>query len=566
MKKKIIIASVLIALSVILVFVMPNLFKKSLKDSLASVLNVKKENLILNLPPSPSRFPGSILLPYDDSYLIYSLNDSLDQNLIRGKKFSIDAKVENFESIKSIPKSGIMKTVFANEQNFEVNIVIHNGQILEIPIKLLKEYVNGNTDIKVGANEKRNAIILHRAYQGIISYVVKAKNEKAIELITQLNDQAVELSKRNPEFSVDAKITDDKQITFKISDPIIIAFEALSVDFVATNLSSELVEPVFTPITFNELEKIRISNVKKESAKQEKKSWGLVTIGSGHFDYLSTINVPEAIDGVNAVSNVLKSYSPSFHKNLVSTEENTLSDDEIVEWTIGLTMEMLNDPVDYLVIYYAGHGLSLPNGEITLLQGNLKKDYAETALDNLDTAVAHPDDGNLLVQTLYDSFDITGIPFTILLDACYPSEEMQNALKKVSMTLGSVDGSNLLYFGDKALITTEMSEISDVLWNIGNRFEYRTSTNPIIFSSKPGAKAVFVSNPVNYYGNKLPPIAARISKYFQFNVPSNRMSLGQLISNTIDFKSGIGEVSLSGTISWSDLDNMNTSLEDIYSK
>ncbi|MEE1963091.1 hypothetical protein V1387_10385 [Allomuricauda taeanensis] len=565
-KKKIIITIILFSLAIAAVFIIPLFFKKDLKEALADIFNTDKDNLILNLPPSPSRFPGTILLPHGDSYLVHSLNTGNDENLVMGEKFSVSAVVDDFKSIKSTVSSGFLDGVFSNRQHFEMSVEIKDGQILELPIPLLKEYVQNTTSVKKTLDKRQIPVILNRAYKGVVTYFVSAIDKKGAEILAEIENEAGEITKSVPSLSIEGFSKTDKKISFQINEPIIIAFEALSIDFVMNNLATDPGEIKFNQIHSEELYTLAEENGKSINHLQNKTSWGLVTIGSGHYKYLATYDIPEAVYSAEKVSEVMGKYNPKFSKQLLSNENDVLTDDKILDWTIQLHMELLENPVDYLIVYYSGHGLSLPNGEMTLPQGNLQKDFAETALKNMTPTAASPSDGYILAETLYDSFDVMGIPFTLLLDACYENEEMQDALLKVSMTLGDKDGSNLLYHGDEALITNEMGKLGNALYDIGQRFDYRKRSNPVIFSSKPGTVSNLENNPESYFEYRLAPIAARLARYHQFNTPSDPIPLNKLISNITDLKSGIGEISLEGTTTWSDLDVLNNALDSNYSK
>ncbi len=564
MNKKILISVLVIVVLCLGVFLIPPLFQKDLKESLADILNIESKKLILNLPPSPSRYPGSILLPYDKSYLVFTLNDSLDKNLERGKKFNINAKLKNSQFVNGNTSSGIMEGIFSNKQHFEILVEIKNGQIIELPIKHLKEYIKNHPEVLNALNKRQQPIILNRSYLGVLTYNIVAKDKKGAEILSEFEKNAEELQKRIPEIKINSDFSNNNKISFSLTEPIIIAYEAMLVSYIVDNLSNEDLQIRLATIIEDDIIDLKSSNSKIDLPRTNNKNWGLITIGSGHFENFATLDVPEAVHSASTVKKILENYDPKFIKSLISSENDIVTDDKLLDWTIDLNIELQENPVDYLVIYYAGHALTLPNGEMSLLQGNLKKDFVETAIENMDEKIANPNDGHLLVRTLYDSFEMTGIPFTIILDACSPNEEMEQALQNVNMLLGSKDGSNLMYIGDEPLITDEMSKISNVLSEIGNRFEYRTTTNPIIFSSKPGAKALFQNDPNSYYDLRLAPLAARLSRYSQFNLPSEPLSLDELLRMTVDY-SGVGEVSLSGTITWSNLELMNEKLENVTS-
>lgn len=562
-KNIIIVTGIFFLLAIIFVFVIPP-NQKDLREALADILNTDEKNLILNLPPSPSRFPGSILLPHGNSYLIHSLNDDSDGNLIIGEKFTVSAVVDDFQSMKSTIPSGFLRGVFSNNQHFEMAVEIRDGRILELSMPFLKEYVQNSEAVDNALNSKQIPVILNRAYQGYVTYFISAKDKKGAEVLAEIESESKEISKSIPGLTINGLSTTDKKISFEIDKPIIIAFEVLGIDYVMNNFSGDSGEFILSEMNTDELLAVAEKNSKQIESVQKPTNWGLVTIGSGHYQYLAKKDIPEAVYSAKKVNEILSHYNPTFSKQLLSSENDVLTDDEILKWTIDLNMELLENPVDYLIVYYSGHGLSLPNGEMTLPQGNLQKNFAESAIENMTPRTASPGDGYILAETLYNSFDIMGIPFTLLLDVCYDNQEMQEALKRVSMTLSDRDGSNLLYHGEKDLITSEMSHIGNALYDIGQRFEYRTQSNPIIFSAKPGTVSNVENSPESYFEYRIAPIAARLARYYQYNTPSDPISLNQLISNITDLKSGIGEINLEGTTTWSNLDTLNTLLDSNF--
>lgn len=229
-------------------------------------------------------------------------------------------------------------------------------------------------------------------------------------------------------------------------------------------------------------------------------------------------------------------------------------------------MKMLSQPVDYLLVYYTGHGLSLPNGELMLLMGNTKKNYAEKGAEILSSNTNSADDGLISVGSLYNALAMTTVPFTLIVEACYPNKEMQNALNRVSMLLGTRDGSVLLYDGDQDLVTDEVSHLKKIIDKIHIRFPYRFEDNVLIFARNPGMTAEFERNPTNFYGYTIPPLAAKFLRYSQYAPSSQQgLSLADVLITNIDSKSGIGEISLSGTVSFSDLRELNDKLSDVFS-
>lgn len=556
-KKSIIISLVLLIMIGSGVFIVPHFLKKDLTESVAEALNTDPNNLILNLPPHPGRYPGTILLPHNNGFIVYEHSDKPQGT--NDNSFELTASLSQTGEYSG-QSAGVLSGVFSNYDHFNVDLEITNGNIVELTIPELKSRIKKNSSVLDAINKRLKPIILHKVFEGIISYHISAKDEEGAKILAETQTKVDALKRRNGDISIDGSVSNDRKISFSYSKPTVIAFEALEVNLVVNDLAGDDFEPVLNSLSRENLDKIKMANKIDSSVSRNSKTWGLITIGSGHFEHLAANDVPEATKSAQLVHEFLSKYQPDYSKSLISTEMNPISDDSLLNWSINLTMEMLSNPVDYLVVYYTGHGMSLPNGELALLQGNVNKDFAERALDNLDPQIASPSDGIISAQTLFNSLEMSGVPFTLIVDACYPNDEMQSALNKVGMHLNNEDGSLLVYTGEAAFITDEMDQVSRSLWDLGTRFSYRTNENPVIFSAKPGAKAVFKENPNSIYDLKLSPLAARIINYSNyFPAPT----LDDLILGIIDNKGGLGEVTLYGSVSWSNLENMKAEIGNI---
>lgn len=535
----------------IVVFGLQYYQKNSLEDALISAVGIKSDNLIVNLPPYPVRIPGTILSPSDSFSMIYSAGYLGHESIIRGDKFSIDAKINDVSSLLGSTKNSLLSYAASSHEELDVYLRITDAFIAELPVNILKSIVDDQ--FKDEQNVGVEPLIINRAYIGHVEYIVKAISDAGVEVLNDISDKASNIRPNSGEsFLFDDRIGSEKEIAFSIASPITFAYEVLEADYVSTNLSDSGV------FELNEISARRFRKLGSDNTAMSPytKPWGAITISNAHYKNFSKLNTPQAAEAASLISNFFDGYDPTFSKKLHSTASNPLSDNDLLEWTIDLTMELFENPVEYLYVYYTGHGLSLPNGEVVLLQGNVDKNYAEKAANNTSES-SSSGDGLLLVEQLYDALSMASVPFTLIIDACYPNDEMANTLTRVSMLLGDEDGSELYYIGDNALITNELSDLGAVLRQIGNRFEYRQQDNAVIFSSKPGAKSVYHSNPINPYGVELPPMASKILKYSNYvNAENRKLPLSEIIRKSTDSVNGLGEVSLSGSITWSNLEKM----------
>lgn len=593
--KKIVISSIaVLVLGVIAVFVVPRIFEEDLESVLAEALNVDKENLIINLPPSPGRVPGEVLLPHKGGYVSYLRNSNFEA--LAGEEFKLRTKLTSSVASSSIGAGGVLEHVFENLSHFDVDLVVEEGRILELSIPEIKNLLKDNKMIRAAVDSRKELIVLHRAIEGIVSYEIRATDEKGAEILADTRVDAKILSTRNDEITIEGETASSQHFSLLLSTPVIFAFEALSVNYVINDLSGDDLDVVVNTVAMNTIDLMSENNtarIKRDELEMlERKDrlerqewaleemelnsglesmgavpasdirWGLVTIGSAHFDGMATMDVPEAIKSLSIFRKTFEGYDPIFVQQLVSSEDDVVTEQEVLDWTINFTMGMFSNPdsIDYLIVYYTGHGLSLPNGELALLTGDAKKDYAENALKSMTPKSSAPYDGILLAETVYSSIEMAGVPFTLFIDACYPNDEMQEALNRVAMSVNE-DGGNLVYHGENDIITDEMQTVHSAQYDIGNRFPYRTTTNPVIFSTKPGAKAKLRPDPNSFYSMKVSPIAER---FMQYEAMLRTISLNELVKLTIDSKGGLGEISLEGTVSWSSLDSLSYYTSDIY--
>lgn len=541
--------------------------KKSLKDAIAQAVNADSSSIVLNIPPKPYRVPGTILSPKKTGFLLYAQGDMEHENIVSGETFSIEANVQDLSSVKSGIDSSIFKNVLNNSDHLNVSVNISNARVVELPIPALKEIATNDNSTDQALKNGHDPVIINRAYVGKVEYVIKAEDQLGIDTLLKMSDKSLEISeRRGVDFSFADRIESKKEISFSIAKPIIFAYELMSMKKVTTELSDEAFDLNLTQISSRRAGQLIDASASSDSAQSHQpQKWGLITISSAHYSLDAGLNVPEAAEGERLVNELFSKYNPVFVKNLRSTQSQPLSDEKVLEFSIDLTMELLTKPVDHLLVYYTGHGLSLPNGEMLLLQGNVQKDYVEKSLDAIDPQIASENDGLLTVSALHNALGTSGVPFTLIIDACYPNDEMQNSLTHVHMQMGSRDGSGLEYFGNEALITDELAQIGRAMRDIGLRFPYRTAQNAVIFSSKPGARSVFRENPVDPYGFKVPPLASRLLRLSIYTeAAKSDQNLANLIRPTIDSVGGLGEIGLDGSITWSDIDNMMSFFKEVH--
>ncbi len=563
MKKRLIIFICISVVLALIVFIVPEHQQKSLKDAIASAVNVDASFLNLNLPPMPARLPGSILAPRNGSFMIYKEGKATNNDIIVGESFSIEASLQGAVTAKGFVGSNIISAAFDNDKDLNVSLKISDAHVLELPIPSLEDIVLDDNTVSNALKRGVNPSIVNRSYIGRVEYIIKAKNEKGLEALSELKDMGNEIAENSSRnFKLIDRFKTEKEIEFSIEKPIVFAFELLDINMLTAEFSpddtltrgylpDDTLAGSYSTDEFNEISLTPVSPQRPQRAadqnsptapsqteNRESTKWGLIVISSAHYSHDAELNSPQSAEGSVVAEKIFEEYNPTFVKKLLSSSEKPLTDDMIMGWSTDLAADLSETPVDHLIIYYVGRGLTLPNGEIQLLQGNVNRDYTERAVEASAPKTSRESDGMMLVETLHSAIGASGIPFTLLIDACSPKDK---------------------------IISGKISDIAHTLKTTGKRFPYRNETDAVIFSSKPGSAALYHENILNPYGVDLPPLASGLLKYSAFApLENDEQNLADMISANIDWIDGIGEITVDGTVTWSNLETLQNTLKNIY--
>lgn len=183
---------------------------------------------------------------------------------------------------------------------------------------------------------------------------------------------------------------------------------------------------------------------------------------------------------------------------------------------------------EFLVVYYIGHGV-VKSGGLMLLQG----------------------EGDALpLHDLYEALG-TDVPFAIVVDACQDDAAFTSLARARGFVLLPDTGS-LDYLGDDDTLMHDLSAIGDDLQAAGAAPFLRTH-NPVILSAKPGVRARARLHPLWSWGQQVGPMAARIwAAITRQRLSRTRSSLCETLQSVVDLRQGVGEISMTGSVSWSD--------------
>lgn len=225
------------------------------------------------------------------------------------------------------------------------------------------------------------------------------------------------------------------------------------------------------------------------------------------------------------------------------------------------------------VLYYAGHAVSGMAGAQYLVMGDYKGRLADDLKETspitprrnptLPSAGSNIDDiaralnaaaqelpetkpGLVPIAELYRELAETGVPFAIVVDGCYAAEAISKVREELQLTpwgdfYGVADGG-----------PAQVREYQEALRAYGQA-PYLRSSNPVIFSARPGTVASVVKHP--FFGGDLisevAPLAAKLGGTYLYALENrDELPLGVWLRRITDF-AGTGELDVRGSISWS---------------
>jgi hypothetical protein len=165
----------------------------------------------------------------------------------------------------------------------------------------------------------------------------------------------------------------------------------------------------------------------------------------------------------------------------------------------------------FLVVYYVGHGGALRSSEQWLFLGGFTDALAGTIAGpaDLEDSEAAPPDYLLPLGKLYDAVSGSGLPFALLVDACFDHEGFSDRIQLLDALKPAAEPDD---FGEQ--ITSFTLGLQEQLIHLKliqdygfHRYPYLSARNPVILASAPGfpAKPLFVGKKED--GIRLGPLA-----------------------------------------------------------
>lgn len=537
---------------------------KDLRSALAAALHVpanREQDFFINLPPAGSRYPGAILVA--PQMLVLEQSTANDTGITEGTVFSLVASDSAVANALSGFSSNVLSTAGRDKEDIDVILKVTDGKVLELPVADLKQRLLSSQSAQSAANKGTDPVVITRAYSGILTFTLHQKSAAGARVIADAA-KAPELA-ANGSLKLDASKAGEGEITIEVTQPVVFAFEASSARYITNHLGSGPDDVSLTPI--------RPSDVKPpaNTAATSVEPWTLASISSGYYQHIRTSDQPWNARSADAEESAFRLFNPQTTLRARATLGNPLTSSALNDFVAQIGEAAKRTHSQFILVYYIGHSLSWPNGDIALVLGEAEqipqptREYTNEAIservgekvgslfqfaDDLNANVEKLPPGYMPLRDLYSELDKIGIPFALLVDGCLRNDEFEQFRNSIGLTSDN-ETRTFFYTGPDGKLLTSLDSFDQKLRHFADGLPYLHGRNPVIFAAKPGTFAQPWPDP-DLDWSQAGPLAARITNYVRASVwDEDPPTLGEVLSNVTDYK-GTGEISPKGSISWSD--------------
>lgn len=540
---------------------------KDMKSALASALHVgneRKDDFFINLPPASSRYPGAILA--GNKLLVLEPSTANDSGFLEGQHFSLTSDDAAVADAAGSLDSNLIRSAAKDTENFSLELVVENGTVLELPVPDLKRRLLDSESAKSAANKGVDPLIIDRAYVGTLTFVLKRKSDTGAKLISDIEKSGALASSTVAKLDATRAAEGDLRVT--ILSPVVFAFEVISASYITNNLSV-----VPTDVNFRRIRPADLPGLPSgpASSSQRDVPWTLGTISSGYYPALQTLTQTWNASSADLVQSTLSYFHPASHLQLRSTKEEPLTHKTIHAFLSDLAETASRSQSRFVVLYYVGHTVSWPNGDIAIVLGdanaipNLERPNSKDAVaqqlgsnigdlmqlaDTLTANVEQLPPGYLPLREVYAELEKTRLPFLLAIDGCLRNDDFEKFRASLGI-VGDQNSGSFFFVNANQQLSSSLSEFDNHLRHFADGLPYLHSKNPVILAAKPGTFALPGDNP-DISWNPAGPLAWRMTRYVRSSLlDATPPSLADVFSNITDYK-GTGEISPKGSISWSD--------------
>lgn len=221
-KRRVVWIVVAVIVLAVAVFVVPRwLVQQDPLALLAERLGVDEDTLILNLPPRPSRYPGTVLLPRLENAPVVFV-ESNDAQLKRGSEYDLGSKHSTQGSIKGSLDSSVLGEVANGLEHVEFQIEVPRGQVVEMLVPDLLARIRGSSI----ASRDSGADVVVRSFEGRIRYSLRRRSDYSLELWRSFTEELENADSDDElvEVRVATGSSADSEVTIEVTEPVVFAY------------------------------------------------------------------------------------------------------------------------------------------------------------------------------------------------------------------------------------------------------------------------------------------------------------------------------------------------------
>jgi len=589
--KQIILASVGLLLAAAAIIAPWVWTSRDLRMALGDALNIGKESrefFFLNLPPAVGRYPGSTFLT--NQWEPVELVAPNDAKLKRTQKFTLVANATRMASGSEQLLSKSLGQMASNSGAAEFEIQVHEGQVVEMKYADLEEHLQETLKLLRASGSNVVPMVIVRSYEGKISVRLKRKQDASATAWAELKEHAAKQAKQEsdkepakaPSVRFETGFMGEDAILLDVPEPVVFAFEVSKVRLAKQqHLGAPGDKIELEPLTVQELALQPQGSLPLQPGGFK---WALATIASGHYQD-TALNQEWTLNSAEFVAHSLEPFQPAVRKSLVSSPQSPLSASAVLDFVRQAGVHARQEGAQLLIVYYVGHMVSHPGQDLALVMGDAKADILRPVrgpstegraeqfgdqvggmmqLANVLQAEFGPlPPGLLSLRQVHESLAAAGLPGALLVDGCMKNEEFEAFRRELGFELlpGERD---FAYVGDAEFITTEMGDFANRLRDFANDRPYLRGDIPVILGAKPGTYAFAQPHPDWVWAPPVGPLAVRLARWSHLaRTESSPISLAVVLRQAADFR-GLGEISPSGSISWSDFSKLESITGDVH--
>jgi hypothetical protein len=505
--------------------------------------------------------------------LVLEQSTANDAGITEGADFTLVASDSAVANALSGFSSNVLSTAGRDKEDVDVVLKVSNGKVLELPVTDLKQRLLSSQSAQSAANKGTDPVVITRAYSGILTFTLSQKCSAGARLIADAA-KAPELA-ANGSLKLDASKSGEGEITVEVAQPVVFAFEASSARYITNHLGSGPDDVSLTPV--------KPSDVKprQNTAAVSAEPWTLVSISSGYYQNIRTSDQPWNSRSADAVESGFGLFNPQSTMRFRATPDHPLTSGALNDFVSQVGGAAKQAHSQFILVYYIGHSLSWPNGDIALVLGEAeqipepKREYTNEAIservgekagalfqlaDALNANLEKLPPGYMPLRVLYSELDKIGVPFALLVDGCLRNDEFEQFRNSIGLTSDS-ETRTFFYTGPDGKLLSSLDAFDQKLRHFADSLPYLHSGNPVILAAKPGTFAQPWPDP-DLDWSQVGPLSARMTNYVRSSVwDQDPPTLGDVLSNVTDYK-GTGEISPKGSISWSDFDYLKKITSD----